>query len=195
MKRFSYPTLLILAFLLAFPSGSQAFEKYNRIKIYDGYFKKYSKRFFGPGFDWYYFKSQAIAESGLRPEARSHVGAVGLMQIMPATYKEILKKNPYIKGSRKHPRWNIAAGIYYDRRLWKMWKAKRPFNDRINFTFAAFNAGAGNILKAQKAAQKQGLNPNLWPSILVSLPKVTGKHSRETINYVKKINRVKEVLR
>ena len=195
MKLLWCSTLFFFTFLLVFPTGSYGFEKYNRIKTYDGYFKKYSKRFFGPGFDWHFFKSQAIAESGLMPEARSQVGAVGLMQIMPATYKEILKKNPYIKGSRNHPRWNIAAGIFYDRRLWKMWKAKRPFRDRINFTFAAFNAGAGNILKAQEAAKKRGLNPNLWPSILIGLPQVTGKHSKETINYVKKINQVKEVLR
>lgn len=195
MKFLWCSTLLIFTFLLAFPTGSYGFEKYNRIKTYDGHFKKYSKRFFGPGFDWRFFKSQAIAESGLKPEARSQAGAVGLMQIMPATYKEILKKKPYIKGSRNHPRWNIAAGIYYDRRLWNMWTAKRPFRDRINFTFAAFNAGAGNILKAQEAAKERGLNPNLWSSILIGLPQVTGKHSKETINYVKKINQVKEVLR
>ena len=124
MKFLWCSTLLIFTFLLAFPTGSYGFEKYNRIKTYDGHFKKYSKRFFGPGFDWRFFKSQAIAESGLKPEARSQAGAVGLMQIMPATYKEILKKKPYIKGSRNHPRWNIAAGIYYDRRLWNMWTAK-----------------------------------------------------------------------
>jgi membrane-bound lytic murein transglycosylase F len=76
-----------------------------------------------------------------------------------------------------------------------MWTAKRPFRDRINFTFAAFNAGAGNMLKAQEAAKERGLNPNLWPSILIGLPQVTGKHSKETINYVKKINQIKEVLR
>jgi len=72
------------------------------------------------------------------------------MQIMPKTFKEIKYKNPSIKGSAKQPKWNIAAGIYYDRSIWKLWKAKRPFIDRIAFMFGSYNAGKGNILKAQK---------------------------------------------
>src|SRR3954469_6866865 len=56
---------------------------------YDDTFRKYSKRFFGPGFDWQYFKAQAMAESNLQPNAKSRVGARGLMQLMPSTYKEI----------------------------------------------------------------------------------------------------------
>jgi len=186
---------IIMFMLIALaPAQLDGFKRYNYVRDFDPYFKKYSKRFFGSAFDWRYFKSQAIAESGLKPEVRSRVGAGGLMQIMPATYQEITKKYPYIKGSRKHPRWNIAAGIYYDRQLWKTWKAKRPFKDRLAFMFGSFNAGKGNLIRAQRVAVKKGLNPNLWPSIVLSLPKVTGKRSRETIKYVDKINNVMEVL-
>ena len=46
---------------------------------YDRHFKKYSKRYFGPLFDWHWFKAQAIAESALSHDAESHVGARGLM--------------------------------------------------------------------------------------------------------------------
>ena len=46
---------------------------------YDDLFKKYGKRFFGPGFDWRLFKAQAMAESNLSPTARSHCGARGIM--------------------------------------------------------------------------------------------------------------------
>jgi membrane-bound lytic murein transglycosylase F len=93
------------------------------------------------------------------------------------------------------PRWNIGAGIYYDRLIWKSWTAKRPFADRINFMFGSYNAGKGSILKAQEIARKEGLDQNLWSSIPPTLPKVTGSRSSETISYVKKIDKIKGVLR
>jgi len=171
-----------------------AFERYNRVVKYDRYFAKYSKRYFGPNFDWHYFKAQAIAESRLKPEAQSQVGALGVMQIMPKTFDEIVRKNPTIKGTRDQPRWSIAAGIYYDRKLWSLWKADRPAQDRIDFMFGSYNAGSGNILKAQRIAETGGVNPNLWQSIEPVLPKVTGEHSRETINYIRRIRLIKGVL-
>jgi len=186
---------LLIILVLMVPCQAQAFERYNRVVKYDKYFSKYSKRFFGPNFDWRYFKAQAVAESRLKAGAKSKVGALGLMQIMPKTFKEIRRKNPSIRGNRRQPRWSIAAGIYYDRMLWKTWKAERPFQDRINFTFGAYNAGKGNILKAQKIARKKDLNESLWESMERSLPEVTGKHSKETISYVRKITHIKGVLR
>jgi membrane-bound lytic murein transglycosylase F len=61
--------------------------------------------------------------------------------------------------------------------------------------FGSYNAGKGNVLKAQKVAEKKGLNPNLWNSIEPALPRVTGKRSDETIGYVRKINAIKGVLK
>ncbi len=187
--------LAVMALILVLPLPSAAYERYRRVKKFDPYFSKYTKRYFGTGFDWRHFKAQAVAESRLNAGARSCVGAEGIMQIMPRTFKEIRKKHPAIKGTRAQPRWNIAAGIFYDRQLWKTWKAERPFRDRLNFTFGSYNAGKGNVIKAQKAAEKKGLNPNLWGSIEKELPAVTGKNSKETIGYVKKIEAITEVLR
>jgi soluble lytic murein transglycosylase-like protein len=48
---------------------------------YDPTFRKYTKRYFGPAFDWRLFKAQAIAESNLNVGARSPVGARGIMQL------------------------------------------------------------------------------------------------------------------
>lgn len=186
---------LVLCLLIVHPAAGWGFERYNRVVKYDKYFKKYSKRFFGVGFRWQLFKAQAVAESHLKPEARSAVGAAGIMQIMPRTYAEIRRRNPYIKGNRLQPRWNIAAGVYYDRTLWNVWKAERPFKERIRFMFGSYNAGKGNILKAQKVAEKRGLDPNVWFSIQSSLPDVTGKRSKETIKYVAKIQRINEALK
>ena len=116
--------VLIILLFIVIPVHAQSFERYNNVVKYDKYFSKYSKRYFGASFDWKYFKAQAIAESNLKSDAKSHVGAEGVMQIMPRTFKEIKYKNPSIKGNRKQPRWNIAAGIYYDRYIWKTWKAE-----------------------------------------------------------------------
>ena len=187
-------TLCTTACLLT-PGQIYAYERYNRVKKFDPYFNKYTKRFFGPGFDWRIFKAQAVAESRLNADAHSHVGAVGIMQIMPATFKEIKKKIPIIKGTREQPRWNIAAGIYYDRLIWKVWKAERSFLDKLKFTFGAYNAGKRHIFKAQAVAKTKGLDPNTWDSIITVLPLVTGAHSRETIDYVGKIIKIKEVMR
>ncbi|MCP4744566.1 MAG: transglycosylase SLT domain-containing protein [Desulfobacteraceae bacterium] len=156
--------LICLCAAISWAQPGHAYERYNNVKKYDRYFKKYSKRFFGPGFDWLHFKAQAVAESRLIADARSRAGAVGIMQIMPSTFKEIRLKAPAIKGNRKQPRWNIAAGIYYNRQIWKLWKAQRPFQDRLDFTFGAYNAGKTNIIKSQRVAKSKGLNPNLWSS-------------------------------
>ena len=186
---------VLIIILLLIPLQAQAFERYNKVVKYDRHFSKYSKRYFGPDFDWLYFKAQAVAESRLKADARSRVGASGIMQIMPRTFKEITGKNSYIRGSREQPRWNIAAGIYYNRALWKIWKAERPFQDRLDFMFGSYNAGRGNIIKAQKIAEKEGLNPNVWKSVEQTLPDVTGRRSKETIGYIEKINKIKGVLK
>jgi len=187
--------VLIFGFIFISSLNVEAFERYNAIKKYDNYFSKYSKRYFGPGFEWRYFKAQAVAESNLKPGAKSAAGAKGIMQILPSTFEEVKLKNLTIKGTYFQPRWNIAAGIYYDRTIWDIWKADRPFLDRIKFMFGSYNAGKGNVLRAQKIAKQKGMNPNIGLSIEKSLPQVTGSHSKETINYVKKIDKIREILR
>jgi len=154
---------------------------------YDKYFKKYSKWYFGYSQDWKLFKAQAIAESGLDSSAISYVGARGVMQFMPNTWKDMQKELFGYEAGVDIAKYNIHAGIYYDRKLWNMWSAPRPIVERIRFMLGSYNAGAGNILKAQKLAVKDSLNYNYWYSIEKTLPKVTGHHSRETIGYVKRI--------
>ncbi len=184
----------IFFILCGVPLRGEDFARYNRVTQYDKHFSKYSKRSFGPAFDWRHFKAQAVAESGLRKEARSRVGAVGLMQIMPATFNEIVKRTRHIKGSGKEPKWSIAAGIDYNRSIWLLFKEERPFQDRLDFMFGAYNAGKGNIFRAQRHAKRKGLDPNRWRTMESTLPSVTGGHSRETISYVGKIRKVKKVL-
>ena len=135
---------------------------------YDRHFRKYSKRYFGPLFDWHWFKAQAIAESNLNADAVSHVGAIGLMQIMPDTFKEINDKHPHFAEVDK-PRWNIAAGIYYDRLLYTKFP-KTPEQDRLYLALASYNAGYGRILNASK---KLKTDAPLWQQVKPYLPNET----------------------
>ena len=149
---------------------------------YDHYFRKYTKHYFGPHVDWHWFKAQGIAESGLNPNARSPVGARGIMQIMPATYAEIKSKNPLIAAGIDDPKWNIAAGIYYDRSLYRKWKARKIASEaRLNFAFASYNAGFGNMLKAFKRAKRKHGDAREWEKVAPFAPS-------ETRGYVARID-------
>lgn len=145
---------------------------------YDTHFRKYAKRYFGPNVDWRWFKAQGIAESALKDRAESAVGAKGVMQIMPATFAEIRKKNPQFVNIDE-PRWNIAAGIYYDRYLYKKITDIDSFQNRLYLTFAGYNAGYGGVLKAIKRA-RQPRQSAQWKELKKHLP-------RETQGYVSRI--------
>jgi len=151
---------------------------------YDEDFQKYSQRYFGLSHDWRWFKAQAIAESTLDPLARSKYGALGLMQLMPATFAEIRQKNPEFIDMRIN-RWNIAAGIWYDRQLYltQTWRSFAD-PDRLLISFAAYNAGLGTALDAfdEVPAPVKG-----WPDVAPHLP--DGPRS-----YVERIVTLKRVL-
>ena len=172
-----------------------AFARYNEVRIYDRYFRKYSKRFFGVGFDWFFFKSQAVAESNLREEVQSSAGAVGVMQIMPSTFEEIQDRNPSISGPIDQARWNIAAGIWYDRQNFVVWETVRPSGEKLKFMLGSYNAGRSSILRAREVAVEDGLDGRLWESIALGLPEITGRRSSETLVYVERVLGIRKVLR
>lgn len=156
---------------------------------YDESFRKYSKRYFGPQMDWRVFKAQGLAESNLDFRARSQVGARGLMQLMPTTFREIASRNPELRRTIDDPDCNIAAGISYDHRLWRQWEQDSVDYHRREFMFASYNAGRGTIIDAQRAARAAQLDARAWPSIELVAPHVHGWRYRETIGYVQKIDR------
>lgn len=153
---------------------------------YDGWFKKYSKRYFGIGFDWKLFKAQGMAESGLSPTAKSWVGARGIMQLMPSTYHEISTHRPEMTAI-DDPQWNIAAGIMHDRDMWTLWRDSVPDDDRWRFMFAGYNAGEGTIFRAQGVARASKLDHRTWPSIESVAPTVPRWRYKETLGYVRTI--------
>ncbi len=187
--RFTVPRLSTLGFaaLFAFSSGNAVsgrlfhdVDSEHWTAKYDRYFEKYSKRYFGPHFEWRWFKAQAIAESGLNETARSWVGAKGLMQIMPATYTEIRGQNPHFQDI-DHPRWNIAAGIFYNRYLYRNWNGF-PEEDRLFMAFASYNAGLGGIQRAVRRVPDKPVR--YWAQVERYAPK-------ETRSYVFRIRTLK----
>src|SRR4030095_13945893 len=153
---------------------------------YDDTFRKYSQRFFGPGYDWRIFKAQAIAESNLNMNAKSWVGARGLMQLMPSTFKEIRTKNPEIVAIDK-PEWNIAAGVYYDRQLWKQWNEQQGQKGCESFLLGSYNTGRGTLLRAQDVARLRVVEPSIGESIETVSPDVPRWRHEETLTYVERI--------
>jgi len=179
--RTSLPAFLLV--LLALPQAAQPRMPLQQVdewsRDYDAHFRKYAKRYFGPHIDWRWFKSQGIAESGLDASASSEAGARGLMQIMPTTYSEIRKQNPHFL-ELDQPRWNIAAGIYYDRQLYDKWNTPPPGEERLFFAFGSYNAGYGRIYQA--ARQAPG-NPASWHAVRPFVPS-------QTRHYVRRIRRL-----
>ena len=113
--------------------------------------------------------AQGYQESTLDQNKRSRVGAIGVMQIMPATGKE-LKVGDI---TRTEP--NIHAGAkYMDQLMTRYFKdAKFDEQNRSLFAFASYNAGPGNISRMRKEAQKRGLDPDQW------FNNVESRHGRE----------------
>ena len=153
---------------------------------FDPIFKKYTKRYFGVGTDWHWFKAQGMAESDLTPDARSRVGARGIMQLMPSTYGQIRSAIPSF-GAIDNPEWNIAAGILHDRDLWTLYTVDVGELERWHFVFAGYNAGEGTINRARKAALAAKLDNRTWPNIERVAPKVERWRYAETLDYVKRI--------
>jgi membrane-bound lytic murein transglycosylase MltF len=154
---------------------------------YDPIFRKYSKRYFGVGYDWRHFKAQGMAESELNPTAKSRVGARGIMQLMPGTFNIIFDPRK-IPRNITDPEFNIAAGIMHDRYLYTRWiRDNVAKEDQADFMFASYNAGEGPIIRARKAALQKALDAGRWDAIEVVAPNITAWRYRETLGYVRKI--------
>ncbi|TMP23767.1 lytic transglycosylase domain-containing protein [Pseudoalteromonas ruthenica] len=181
MKNNLMPLLLCLVCTLwPLPSWSGVLFPDSR---YDEQIKSAVKRF-SPGRDPDLLKAQLWQESRFKVDAVSPVGAQGIAQFMPATWREQTAKLN-IKGSPNEPRLAIIVAARYMQQQYSFWSSARPEYDRENLALCNYNAGAGNCLKAQKLSGGEVL----YPHIISHLPKVTGHHSRETIEYVNNIRR------
>ena len=141
-------------------------------------FQKYGEKY---NFDPLMLAAQGYQESQLNQQAKSHVGAIGVMQIMPATGAELKV------GDIRVTEANIHGGAKYMDQLMTRYFKDVDFSpaNRALFAFASYNAGPGNIAKMRKEAEKRGLDPDKWFNNveLVTAEKI----GIETTTYVRNI--------
>ena len=133
-------------------------------------------------------RRRATRSRTLNQNAKSHVGAIGVMQIMPATGAELKV------GDITQIEPNIHAGAKYMDQLMTQYFKDAKFNEsnRTLFAFASYNAGPGNISKMRKEAEKRGLDPDKWFN---NVEIVTAeKIGIETTTYVRNIYKYYVVL-
>ncbi|KAF7963317.1 lytic transglycosylase [Cupriavidus sp. UYMU48A] len=152
--------------------------EYKRFERTIAFFEKYGKDY---SFDPLMLAAQGFQESQLNQKARSHVGAVGVMQIMPATGKELNV------GNIQETEANIHAGAKYLDKLMTQYFPDAHFSEanRPLFAFASYNAGPGNIAKMRKEAAARGLDPDKWFNNVEIV--VAEKIGIETTTYVRNI--------
>ena len=156
--------------------------------------------------EWKLVKAQALTESRCRPKVCSHAGACGVLQIMPGTWGDIQKslkanspawaqikhdiaglpeKAPNRKTSIFDAKLNIIYGVKYMGWLCGQWSGRdRTSAEIFDPCAASFNAGIGHVVKAQLICGGQ----KLWDDFKRCMVNVTGRHSKETLQYVERIH-------
>jgi len=128
--------------------------------------------------DYLLMAAQGYQESGLNQSAKSAVGAVGVMQVMPATGKDLGVGDIH----QTDP--NIHAGVKYFRFMMDNFYRDEPM-DELNkglMTLASYNAGPGRLRQLRAETARRGLNPNVW---FGNVERVTSERiGRETVQYV-----------
>ena len=150
-------------------------EKFN--KLVD-LFRKYGDKY---DVDYVLMIAQGYQESRLDQRVKSRVGAIGVMQVMPATGKELKV------GDVTQTEPNIHAGVKYLRFMVDQYFAKEPMTqiDKGLFAFASYNAGPRRVRELREEAAKRGFNPNVWFNNVEVI--AAEKIGAETVTYVSNI--------
>jgi membrane-bound lytic murein transglycosylase MltF len=141
-------------------------------------FRKYGEQY---GVDWLLMAAQGYQESQLDQDRRSSVGAVGVMQLMPATGAQMQV------GDIHELEANIHAGIKYVRYMVDNYYTDPKIDplNRVLFAFASYNAGPNRVRALRREAEAQHLDPNVW---FDNVERVAAERiGRETVQYVSNI--------
>lgn len=163
-----------------------------KISPYDSLVKQHAHRI---GWDWRLLSSVIFQESRFKPGERSWAGARGLMQLMPATARELGVSDV------TDPKQNIRGGSTYLHNMWNRWEMIPDSVQRLKFTLASYNCGYSHVVDAQRLTEKYGGNPKVWDNnvetyiLNLMLPEYYNDEvvrygyvmGREPVNYVKQI--------
>jgi len=141
-------------------------------------FRKYGAQY---NLDYLLMAAQGYQESTLDQNVKSPVGAIGVMQVMPPTGKELNV------GDITELEPNIHAGVKYMRFMMDQYYKDEPM-DTLNkglMTFAAYNAGPGRLRQLRRETEKRGLDPNVWFGNVERI--ASERIGRETVTYVSNI--------
>src|SRR5262249_49710700 len=141
-------------------------------------FRKYGDRY---GFDWLMLAAQGYQESQLDNSRQSHAGAVGVMQVLPTTGKEMQV------GDIRQLDPNIHAGVKYLRFMTDRYfkGSAMPSVDRSLSALPTYTAGPAKIARFRKEAKASGLNPDVWFNNVERIAAL--RIGRETVQYVSNI--------
>jgi membrane-bound lytic murein transglycosylase MltF len=163
-----------------FVRNNRSPESIRRFQQLGPLFRKYAEQY---DFPWLLIAAEAYQESGLNHEAKSPVGAIGVMQVMPSTAATPPVSIPDVST----PESNINAGVKLLKFIRDDYFKNEPM-DIVNkslMTLAAYNAGPARLKQCRELAVKQGLDPNLWfNNVEYTVAKKVGA---ETVNYVSNI--------
>lgn len=172
-------------------------EEYVYISPYDSLFRLYADSIY----DWKLLAAIAYVESKFDTTARSHRGAQGLMQIMPATYRHTLAKMGMADTMAQSVELDIMVAVRYMNDLGKAFDFINE-KERINYILGSYNGGSNHIFDAMRIARKKGVNRYSWSSLTpvlrsLSDPEVYNDSicqygafdATETLNYVRRVTR------
>ncbi|MDA0706913.1 MAG: transporter substrate-binding domain-containing protein [Proteobacteria bacterium] len=157
-------------------------EPTRRLEQLAGLFRTYGSQY---DIDWLMLASFSFQESGFRQDARSEVGAIGVMQVMPSTAADRAVAIDNIEVLEN----NVHAGTKYLAVLRSDYFADEELDptEQMLFTMAAYNAGPNRINRLRGVAATRGLDPNVWFNNVELV--VAAQVGRETTNYVSNIYR------
>ena len=129
------------------------------------------------GWDWRLLASQAYQESRFKPDAKSWAGAQGLLQLMPATARQVGVQDSF------DPEDNVGGAVRYLKWLDEFWDERVvDGGERLKFILASYNAGPGHVEDAQRLASKYGGDPLRWDDVSYwLLQKSTQQYSTDEV--------------
>ncbi len=177
-------------------------EDYFYISPYDSLFRECADSLF----DWKLLAAIAYVESKFDTASVSYRGAVGLMQIMPSTYRSMLEKmgeydSLLVDTLHFSTELNVKAAVFYMHRLSDRFDFINE-KERLNYILGSYNGGSNHIFDAMRLARKRGINRYNWNSLSSVLERMNEEDfytdsvckfgyfdATETLMYVDKVQR------